>query len=221
MENHNQAKSQHKILSMIKIIRDLILIIAIYLYFIGWLYQYFVLDNFGISLNALNIPPYYFFVYAYSVIEDHYLILLVVLLIATSCYLIVQAYLSKFLLPAVLILTIIVFRYSFYLSQTTAVKEAQAIRSGHAHKISFVFKKKVSQFLPKEFLDANNNINANNHNELWLIIQATDGYYVLYQHIPDEEVIPSGIVYKVNKSDVILVITKIDDVPYPKGEINE
>jgi hypothetical protein len=39
------------------------------LYFLGWMFLYYYLFNFGIDIFALDIPFYYFFVYAFSALS--------------------------------------------------------------------------------------------------------------------------------------------------------
>ena len=57
-------------------LRDLILIIAICCYFMGWIYAHYFYKHFGISLNSLDISFYYFFVYSYSVLFNINIILI-------------------------------------------------------------------------------------------------------------------------------------------------
>ncbi len=41
------------------------LILAIYCYFAGWVYTYHLFSHFGLTLSAIDIPVYYFFMYSY------------------------------------------------------------------------------------------------------------------------------------------------------------
>jgi len=43
-------------------------VVAVLLFTLGWTYIYYFYDNFGVNVHALNIPIYYFFVYALPVI---------------------------------------------------------------------------------------------------------------------------------------------------------
>jgi hypothetical protein len=52
-------------------IKEIAFLIAIYLYFIGfWFVYYYYEVVFGISLRALDIPVYFFFVYAFNVLDN-------------------------------------------------------------------------------------------------------------------------------------------------------
>jgi hypothetical protein len=52
----------------LKFTRDLAAIIAIYLYFAGWLYIYYYYNRFGLSIKQLDIDFYSFIVYSLNVI---------------------------------------------------------------------------------------------------------------------------------------------------------
>ncbi|MEO8763609.1 MAG: hypothetical protein ABI416_04945 [Ginsengibacter sp.] len=52
----------------LKIIRDLTIIIAIYLYFIAWVYVHFYYQQFGISTDAIRIDYNSYLMYSYNVI---------------------------------------------------------------------------------------------------------------------------------------------------------
>src|ERR1044071_560518 len=43
-------------------------VVAVLLFNLGWTYIYYFYDNFGVNVHALNVPIYYFFVYALPVI---------------------------------------------------------------------------------------------------------------------------------------------------------
>ncbi len=101
-ENENSAGNRHTL----AILRDLVFIIAIYFYFMGWAYAFYLFNHFGISLNSINIPFYYFFVYSYSVIMDFPAIIvavvaLIVIYLITSC---APIYLRKWSLALLLII---------------------------------------------------------------------------------------------------------------------
>jgi hypothetical protein len=53
---------------ILKSIRDIAFLFAIYLYFAGWTYRWYYLDYFGLSLTQADMEFYYFFVYAFDVL---------------------------------------------------------------------------------------------------------------------------------------------------------
>jgi hypothetical protein len=66
--------------SFLKSARDVAFIIAIYLYFAGWVYIYTYFSAFGISIGQAGLEFYYFIVYSVNVISflllDHWIITL-------------------------------------------------------------------------------------------------------------------------------------------------
>src|SRR2546426_8070906 len=52
------------------IVRTGLLILSIYAYFAGWLYAFYFFDHLGLSLNSIDIPAYYFFVYSYFLLPQ-------------------------------------------------------------------------------------------------------------------------------------------------------
>jgi len=63
MEN----KEKNTFLSHLK---EVTFFIAIYLYFMGFIYIYYFYEEFGIPLRVLDTPVYFFFVYSYNVIQN-------------------------------------------------------------------------------------------------------------------------------------------------------
>ncbi len=55
---------------VLKIIRDLTIIIAIYLYFIAWVYVHFYYQQFGISSSDVNIDLNSYLMYSYNVVTS-------------------------------------------------------------------------------------------------------------------------------------------------------
>src|SRR5437763_7411 len=54
----------------LSIVRNWMLVLAAYAYFAGWIYAYNLFTRFGLSLHAIEIPAYYFFVYSYFALPD-------------------------------------------------------------------------------------------------------------------------------------------------------
>ncbi len=193
MEKKNPAENH----DLLAILRNVIFIIAVYFYFMGWTYAYYLFNHFGISLNSVDIPFYYFFVYSYSVITDILTIITVVAAIIVF-YLVTSfapIYLKKWALALILI---VLFPIFFSVAKERADKEALYKRMGFAKTITFVFKKDAIKFYPKEF------INANNRSKLKILTQTNDRYYVIYQPPGEGRAIPYGFTYDIARTDVLL-----------------
>jgi hypothetical protein len=62
--------------NIVSLCRDLVVLVAIYLYFAGFTYKYYVYDAFHIRGVLDQVPPYVAFVFAYSVFSSHWIQLL-------------------------------------------------------------------------------------------------------------------------------------------------
>lgn len=187
------------------ILRNVIFIAAIYFYFIGWTYSFYLFNHFGISINSVDIPFYYFFIYSYSVITN---ISAIVAIVATPIVILLvnsfaPNYLKKLAPPFILI---VLFLISFSIARERADKVSLSIRTGYAKTIIFVFKKDTTKFYPKKFVD------ANNKSKLKLLTQTNDRFYVIYQPAGEGKAIPCGSVYDIARADIRLAKIVIPDV---------
>lgn len=188
-----------EITNLFSVLKNLILIVAVYLYFTGWIYLYRLYDHFGISFGSIDIPFYYFFIYSYSVISD-WVALTIIIITIILIYLFISLRPRK-LIPFLILISILLlfFRVSYYLSEGCAYQKAKLIRQGYdAKKITFIFKSEAKKGFPSEFL------NANCKGKLRLITHTKDKFYVVHQLLGREEEIPYGHTYEISKNDVLL-----------------
>lgn len=178
--------------SMASIAKNAIFVLAIYAYFAGWVYSYFLYNHFGIPLTSVEIPVYFFFIYSYSVIANWW--------IALACTVIViVVYLIAINWPRVAVpVMIVLFPLVFYVSKDQAEMVAKEIRSGNAKTITFIFKEGTGEVLPQDFLD------ANKKRSLRLITLTPDRFYVLQQPLGEGNELPYGFTYALSKNDVLL-----------------
>ncbi len=169
MTDNNQDEKSNTI----KVLRDTVFVVAIYLYFTGWIYVYYLYCYFGISLNVVEIPVYDFFIYSSSVLMNwHTLIVLVPAVLAIYFFNI--HYAVKW---APVLILIILFPALFFLSKHYAQTEALMIRKGTSSKkiITLFFKTDVAHDFPEGFQYANKN------RALKLLTQTKDMYIVFFQ----------------------------------------
>src|SRR3990172_3488360 len=182
---------------LFSIIRNLVLLIAIYCYFIGWLYAYYLFYAFGISLNAVDIPFYYFFMYSYSVLANplKMLVLIIVAILLLVAYFHLPSWINRLAIPVVLAAS---FLLAFYAAHHEASQEAWRKRRGYAKTISFVFTKNARSVYPNTLLRANSN------GRLRLLTQTRDRYFVFYQPSGESPELPYGFSYDIQASHVLL-----------------
>ncbi len=146
-------------------------IIGVCLYFIGWIYIYYLYDNFGIPLSSVDIPFYYFFIYSYSAIMNRFSIIVLILFFAISI-LIFTFYKKNWIIFPV---SIFLFLILFLLAQRQANQQAFLLRDGNARTIKFYLKGEQFNFYPEQF------IKANKDEELKLFSKTKDKYFVFFQ----------------------------------------
>jgi len=191
-------------------LRNAVFLAAIYVYWMGWLYAFYLYAHFGISLNVLDIPVYSFFVYAYSVAK------LALSPLLTFFLLLLIYQVRRWLVVA--ILTFILGLGLFYILQTAAWRaandEARSKRMGkHVKTITFVLRPESTKSYSKEFLC------QNSREELKLLTETKTNYYVFYQPISEEgQELPYATTYDVLRSDIFLARIQMQNIP-KKGEL--
>jgi hypothetical protein len=194
MSENTLNNSDHSLLS---ILGKATLIIGAYLYFCGWVYIYYFIDNFSISLASIEIPFYYFIVYAYSVIFNW--LSVIILIITLIILLIAYKYISNKMIN--LLLLILLFPVLLLLARYKANSESLSIRRGDARSIVFYFKENSANF-PENFIQYNKN------RKLKFITKTKDRYYVIYQPASPkgaEHAISRAHIYDIRNDDVRLV----------------
>lgn len=215
-EDSSSAEGLFSVLATPVLIID---VVAVLLFNLGWTYIYYFYDNFGVNVHALNIPSYYFFVYALPVIYMKKWRF--TLVIGAAVFALLLTKLLKRRRPGklrwidekrltvamitLLLLSLITFGDSW--AQQTAKETATDVRNGNAKTIRFLFKENSATLYPKEFLDANGT------DKLKLLTQTADRFVVFYQPEGDEKVLPIGSTYVIFNSDVRLANIEIENVP--------
>ena len=175
-------------------LRNIILGVAIYLYFTGFVYTYYFNDAFGISLLSLNIPVYYFFLYSYTVIRHYYLLLSVLTILSAS--LVLYGMHRRILRVALCLILIGLFPALSWLAWRTSLARVHAVRSGIGTKQIVIHLKAGETAYPKDFRSDNAT------GRLRLLQETSDGLYVLSQAAPPRTPLPMGHAYRVAKEDI-------------------
>jgi hypothetical protein len=184
---------------LFSVLKNVVFIFALYLYFAGWLHAYYFFQQFGISLSSVDIPVYYFFIYSYSVFLTFWgfvvlLFLITALTLAVKCrprgaYLFVIAFILLF--PAI-----------FYAARAAGTRDANEKRSGYAKTVEFIFKKDAAEKLDTEFVE------LNAKGQLQLLTLTKDRYLVFHQPRGEGGAQPNATTYSIAASDVVLA--KVD-----------
>jgi len=194
-------------------------VVAVFLFCLGWTYIYFLYYHFGINVHALDIPLYYFFIYAYPVIAGNMswfiAAILVVILFSISFKKCTNGLRKKFShLPedghlmrcAIAVYLMALFPLSFYLAHNSAENNAADMRSGNARTIRFIFKEDAAKSLPADLIDANNS------GKLKLLTQTPNTFIVFLQPDTEEEILPFGSTYVVFNADINLATIRMGNI---------
>lgn len=185
-------------------LKNVVLIVALYLYFAGWLHAYYFFQQFGVSLHSVDIPVYYFFIYSFSVFLTFWgAVLLGVVIIFLT--LVVKYRPSWGYL--MVIASILLFMGIYFVAKAAGMRDAAEKRSGYANTVQFVFKKDTAEILDPEFVDLNRN------DRLQLLTMTKDRYLVFYQPKGEGDAQPNATTYSIAASDVALA--KVD-LPSPR-----
>src|SRR5580658_2906640 len=140
-------------------IRDLIIVVGIYLYFTAWIYVHFYYDQFGLSTETIKIDYSSYLVYSWDVLASgHFLLItgiilgaafLVRLIIFRLCPEIRSWFTSR-QFGLSICLMILAFPYFFYHARYAAIKNYRHDRmdTRNLRTIQFIFRKQADLLSP-------------------------------------------------------------------------
>lgn len=189
-------------------LRDVVFLLALFAFFIGWVYAHTYFDYFGINVNVLEYDWYYYYIYFAKVIyflasksEFHHWA-------ALTAILLLVVFFRKFFRFFIIVGAVIIVPVGLKVSQDVALADARALRFDRdAHTIEFVIKlQSASDHLGVEPSSAAEWKNIRDrllraHSRGFLLIAHTDKYYfVLYQ--AEHPSVPRGYVFHIPTSIV-------------------
>jgi hypothetical protein len=217
-------------------IRDLIIIVGIYLYFMSWIYLHYYYQTFGVSPGSLHIDYSSYVLFSYIVISSAaFLRFLFLVILGLFLFAIVFRYIHH---PAcktfqqwiyqcrwyiIFSAMVLLFPILFSVAAKVAAEQAMEDRSDLRGRpiIQFIFRKNAEGF--NAYPPADNSpdiLTAERKADLTLLrsdsvqsfrlLGESDAYYLILRQAPLNKtlgVLPNGAVYFVNKNDVLL--TKI------------
>jgi hypothetical protein len=168
----------------LKSFRDLSFIIAIYLYFAGWIYLYFYYNYFGLSIRQVDMEFYSFLIYSVDVLYylvAHWLI--------TSLVIICSVLLVHFIKHTwiIYIVCVLLFSLLYYCSIQAARTDAKADFCYHGSRLKniyFVLKDESDSTKKSAAKAGGGLINAdiaslNQQYKLRLLLESKDDYFVI------------------------------------------
>jgi len=195
-------------MTAIQTIRNLTFIIAIYAYFAGFIYIYFLYENFGINIRLLNIPIYFYFVYSFNVVMTNIPVMIILFFLILLMTFLSKIGKCKTLLIAFLVLLLPFF---FFISKNSADNATDKMRNGYdlkTIKLSFT----DENVYEKRF------IQMNKQGALKLLLKTTTDYYILLQRKGSALVaeLPTGYVHIIPKKALKSVNIFTDKITFKK-----
>lgn len=187
----------------------LILVAAIYCYFAGWIYADRLFSRFGLSLSAIDIPAYYFFVYTYFVFQHATWVCIGLVAAAGAGLFVLVSLIGRWRIIQGTVAAIMLlggFVPVSSISRDSADEAVRRIREGDARHMSFVLKREAVKELPPPFMEAN----AGRH--LRLLMETKDRYYAFLQPQSKENTFPFGFTFGVAKTDVVLATIDVQSM---------
>jgi len=187
-----------------------------YLFFAGFLYQYYYFSALGVPTKLADIPVSFFPVYAFSVFMDNWVGVLVWITLVLLAALLASRQVSWGPV-ALLALLLVAFPGCWWIARERGYREALRLRNGYeGRRVSFVLSDESPdgttnngrQDYPAEFRK------ANDEGKLILVTETTRAYYVVWQIYPNppEAELPRATLFIVPRSDIKLVEVKLDSV---------
>ncbi|MEO3435257.1 hypothetical protein [Inquilinus sp. CAU 1745] len=196
---------------------EIILPIAVALYFFGWIYTYYWLEYFGGDVSAIDLNIYFIIVYSFSVLSffleilwnyifniiSGFSVLMSIFLIVIIYLLIVRyfrdhasTFISRLASPVVYAMVfVVIITGGYFISREAGIAKAHEIRRNPQQLIYFVLKKNGR---PDDPIFDGPFQNWNNGYQLYKITATKDFYIVLWQSSPGEV----GWVFEIPRSSV-------------------
>jgi len=183
-------------------VQTLVLIMAIFLYFIGFVYIHFYYAYFGIPTSVTDLPLYSIFVYSYNVFESHRFQL--VSIFSALVLLIFFRKLWPFMKFVLIIGMIFSFLYFFDISCEVGTSDAKIARASTDTKIiRFVFTDKALKTMPPELNDKNVVLHK--------ISETPTRYFVVCQPTDTKgNFVDKGLIYEIHAEDVKCAIFQLN-----------
>ena len=193
-------------------ISAIIVPLAIFLYFIGWIYLYSLLNYFHIDILSINVPFHFFFIYSFAPIKFYFdqwpLVILYVVAFSLILYFVykILSIGNKFIKIYLIISVIAVFFFGGFAAASHAGAErAIELRRNPTENMHFVLHKPGeigSKYFKDTFAAYNDSLS------LYKILETRDTYFVFHQRIEGNmsfDRLKPGWVFKVPRKSVALV----------------
>lgn len=210
-------KSDH---SLWDILKNMALASGIYLFYSGWVYLYFFLKEFGISIHNVDIQFASYYIYGYLVFSDpwNFLALLAGVVVLSALYYFRER-LGRAYTGLLIVILLLIFPLLFRLSRSKGLENARmpftrGAKADKAVPVYFNFKKTTLDDMERPGTGASDRVSKtdvrhsrilrerNTNGQLFLLFESETAYYVYANPNTDGTVKKDIEIYLVNKSDI-------------------
>jgi len=203
-------------------IRDLLIIIGIYLYFIAWVYLHNYYESFGISTESLRIDYSSYLIFSYNVLTSDSFVHFAIWVVGSLIVLKIMFYYMlrgrsrksqrRFLVVRtvfVILGMIALFPVFYDMAKETAIENYAADRTNTSdkHRIEFIFRKDAGFDSAARAANYQLKLLSTDNGRNLRLLGESDQYYIVLNQLPmNKEVgsFPEGAVYYVDKKDVLI-----------------
>lgn len=202
---------------LLSVIKQIAFLLAVYLYFTGWIYSYAYYQFFGLSAGQSGVPFYDYLILSYSVLEfiigdGSWLFWILLLLLAAN--LLLRFFTRKILRQSItrcitLCALIAFFPLLFHYAKKTGIHNARfnAFEANSAlPAIEIYSKQKPATVYPTDSLAYQRLLSQSDAGHLRLISATNDELFVLLFN-PSDSMYTVPIIYRINKENLLYVKT--------------
>ena len=203
-------------------IRDLLIVIAIYLYFIAWIYLHTYYSHFGIATESLRIDYSSYLVFSYNVLLSKYFL---TLLAVSAVLFIAGSILMRFLLRGasfskkrtarkilnwlLILFLVILFPLLYRAAKSSAIDNYVRDRTsiGDRRRIEFIYRPDAALHNSPDSTSYHIQYLLNDRGRTLRLLGETGEHYIVLHQKPFDTLVrshPEGSVYYVSKKDVLL-----------------
>jgi hypothetical protein len=212
VQKNTEKENPYDIKEYLSLIRNASFVIAVYLYFTGWIFIYFYDASFGIPVNLSGAEIIWVIMYSWSVIYSYgFLFIIVALLVGLIIYLLRN--LPLVLKPVQVTLCFLLFLLLYITGKNTGEDVAKEVRiSKTLPPIIFEFKNDGTDLSAIQNRHVKKLYEANNKGLLCYLTENSSSYFAVYQPGTDNPIneIVRGYVFEIQR-DRVKSITKIID----------
>jgi hypothetical protein len=120
-------------IELLRGVAEILILPAVYLFFLGFMYAYYFYSHFGVQLQSLGVPQHFYLMYSFSVIyQSWWLLLPYVIAVSAMVYLGIAGRRWAFVVSVAALVAL--FPLLWIIGRTAGTRDAAALRSGYGVK---------------------------------------------------------------------------------------